>query len=85
MTFKNSGLRGSFRVLLVDCLVSHVEDTDEDTSGFLPRGHSDQCVACAVVGGVDAAHRGNWLGCEKGEPREGSRPCHMFVLGLALC
>lgn len=79
MTFKN------FRVLAADCLVSHVEDADEDTSGFLPRGRSDRCVVCAVVGGVDTAHRGNWLGCEKGESREGFRPRHMFVLGLALC
>lgn len=58
MIFKNSGLGGSSRVLAGDCLVSHVEDTD-DTSGFLPRGCSDQGVVCAVVGGMDAARRGN--------------------------
>lgn len=59
MIFKNSGLGGSSRVLAGDSLVSHVEDTHEDTSGFLPRGCSDQCVVCVVVGGLDAAHRGN--------------------------
>lgn len=46
-------------VLAVDCPGSHVEDADEDTSGFLPRGCSGPCMVYALGGGMDAAYRGN--------------------------